>query len=746
MRISRVHLPIDDLKQAILDAVHNAHPAVIVVGATGSGKTTQLPQFLLDAGLAGKSGVIGVSQPRRVAAVSVARRVAEERNSKLGKEIGYTVRFDDCTSPDTRIKYMTDGILLREALHDITLSKYRIIVMDEAHERSTQTDMLFGLIKKFHLSSHLKKNSPKIVVMSATLEENKFSAFFKCHILSIPGRLYPVEDVYCNLLTEKDFQSPEQSNFHIKAVDVVMTIHETQPRGDILMFLTGQNEIEKVCDLLFKKSELLDYKYDVSDKTVNGMIILPLYGALPGQRQQDVFNAPPNGVRKIIVATNIAATSLTIDGIRYVIDSGFVKQSEYNPRLGLQALKVVPISVSEAVQRKGRAGRTIGGKCFRLYSEVIFTGILPPVTVPEIQRMNLTTVLLYIKCCGVDDVIGFKLIDTPTRLSLLEAMRELIILGALSPRTGIVTETGKRMADFPISPEMSVIVLNSLRLGSVYEILIIIALLTVENLFLRARPDDAEEVTSLWEELKTKASGINIVCDYTFLLIIYEAWVRSGCSSKWARKYHVRHRSLLTAKNVRAQLQGILEKQGLMCETVRTQSDVEHGLLNSEDCVRIRRALAAGLFGCTARRVVGQLSFVTKEGHGNVVHVHPGSVLFGQESRLDWIVYGYVQTTSRAYMINICPIEASWVENLIPRLHEIDVYKLDDCGRLIENKSSNESPSDTAVVDVSTFCEDTTQLSRQSMKRPTSTRRNDDDKIASAREKFLQRKMRKATQ
>jgi ATP-dependent RNA helicase DHX40 len=253
---------------------------VVVVGETGSGKTTQLPQYLHEAGLEGQ-GVIAVTQPRRVAAISVAHRVADELDCCVGELVGYQVRFDSCTSDSTRIKYMTDGCLLREFLVDPELSKYSIVVLDEAHERSLDTDILFGLVKKM-----LEKDSegsmshcPKIVVMSATLDYNKFSHFFNdCPIFSIPGRLYPVENVYCDLIGVKETADP---NYIPKAVEVVMDIHIDYPLGDVLVFLTGQTEIEMACDILFEKAERVDYRHDIRDRNVRALLILPIYGAMP---------------------------------------------------------------------------------------------------------------------------------------------------------------------------------------------------------------------------------------------------------------------------------------------------------------------------------------------------------------------------------------------------------------------------------------------------------------------------------
>ncbi|KAL0333767.1 UNVERIFIED_CONTAM: putative pre-splicing factor ATP-dependent RNA helicase DEAH5 [Sesamum angustifolium] len=386
----RQSLPIYKLKNELVQAVHD-NQVLVVIGETGSGKTTQVTQYLAEAGYTTK-GKIGCTQPRRVAATSVAKRVAEEFGCRLGEEVGYAIRFEDCTGPETVIKYMTDGMLLREILVDENLSQYSVIMLDEAHERTINTDVLFGLLKQ------LVKRRPdlRLIVTSATLDAEKFSGyFFNCNIFTIPGRTFPVEILYT--------KQPE-SDYLDAALITVLQIHLTEPEGDILLFLTGQEEIDYACQCLYERMKGLG-------KSVPELIILPVYSALPSEMQSRIFEPAPPGKRKVVVATNIAEASLTIDGIFYVIDPGFAKQNVYNPKQGLDSLVITPISQASAKQRAGRAGRTGPGKCYRLYTESAFHNEMSPTTIPEIQRINLGMITLTMKAMGINDLLSFDFMD-----------------------------------------------------------------------------------------------------------------------------------------------------------------------------------------------------------------------------------------------------------------------------------------------------------------------------------------------
>jgi pre-mRNA-splicing factor ATP-dependent RNA helicase DHX15/PRP43 len=371
----------------------NSHQTIILVGETGSGKTTQIGQFVAAAGHATPGRRVVCTQPRRVAAMSVARRVAEEMDVALGEEVGYSIRFEDCCGPKTVVKFATDGMLLREAMTDPLLSAYSVVILDEAHERTLATDILFGLIKGV-----LERRADlKLVVMSATLEAEKFQGYFlDAPLIKVPGRLFPVEIFYT--------QEPERDYLEA-AIRTVVQIHAAEPPGDVLLFLTGEEEIEDACRKVTAEVGRMG-------PAAGPIKVMPLYSSLPPAQQQRIFDPAPPAARpggppgrKVIVSTNIAETSLTIDGIVYVIDPGFAKQKVYNPRIRVESLLVSPISRASAHQRAGRAGRTKPGKCFRLYTEASFARDLQEQTYPEILRSNLGSVVLQLKKLGIDDLV-----------------------------------------------------------------------------------------------------------------------------------------------------------------------------------------------------------------------------------------------------------------------------------------------------------------------------------------------------
>ncbi|CAI5767895.1 pre-mRNA-splicing factor ATP-dependent RNA helicase DHX16 [Podarcis lilfordi] len=408
----RRSLPIFPYRADLLAAIAE-HQTLIIEGETGSGKTTQIPQYLFEEGYTQKGMKIGCTQPRRVAAMSVAARVSQEMGVKLGNEVGYSIRFEDCTSERTVLKYMTDGMLLREFLTEPDLSSYSVVIIDEAHERTLHTDILFGLIKD------IARFRPelKVLIASATLDTERFSTFFDdAPIFRIPGRRFPVDIFYT--------KAPEADYLEACVVSVLQ-IHVTQPRGDILVFLTGQEEIEACCEMLQDRCRRLGSK-------IAELLVLPIYANLPSDMQAKIFEPTPPGARKVVVATNIAETSLTIDGIIYVIDPGFCKQKSYNARTGMESLIVTPCSRASANQRAGRAGRVAAGKCFRLYTAWAYKNEMEETTVPEIQRTNLGNVVLLLKSLGINDLIHFDFMDPPPHETLVLALEQLYALGALN--------------------------------------------------------------------------------------------------------------------------------------------------------------------------------------------------------------------------------------------------------------------------------------------------------------------------
>lgn len=582
----RESLPVFKFRKQLLEAI-DQNQLLIVVGDTGSGKTTQLTQFLAEAGYA-NDGLIGCTQPRRVAAMSVAKRVSEEVGCQLGKEVGYTIRFEDCTSPETKIKYMTDGMLQREILLDPDLKRYTAIMLDEAHERTIATDVLFGLLKK----TLKRRPDLKLIVTSATLDADKFSEYFyQCPIFSIPGRTFPVEIMYS--------REPE-SDYLDAALVTVMQIHLTEPPGDILVFLTGRDEIDTSCEILYERMKALG-------PTVPELIILPVYSALPSEMQSRIFEPAPPGSRKVVIATNIAETSITIDQIYYVIDPGFVKQNAYDPKLGMDSLVVTPISQAQAKQRSGRAGRTGPGKCFRLYTEAAYQSEMLPTSIPEIQRQNLSHTILMLKAMGINDLLHFDFMDPPPTNTMLTALEELYALSALDDE-GLLTRLGRKMADFPMEPALAKVLIASVEMGCSEEILSLVAMLNVQSVFYR--PKDKQQQA---DQKKSKFHDPH--GDHLTLLNVYNGWKRSRFSNPWCHENFIQARQMRRAQDVRSQLVGIMERY-------------RHQIIScSSNTTKVRQAICSGYFKNSARkdRQEGYKTLV----EGTPVSMHPSSACSG---------------------------------------------------------------------------------------------------------------------
>ncbi|KAI9091845.1 P-loop containing nucleoside triphosphate hydrolase protein [Phlyctochytrium arcticum] len=544
---ARKELPIYTYRDELVEAIQN-YQCLIVVGDTGSGKTTQLPQYILESLPAFKS--ICITQPRRIAAISSARRVAEERGSRLGQEVGYSIRFERSASNSTKLLYVTDGTLLRTVATDPTIKEYDMVMLDEAHERSLETDVLFGLLRR---ACRLRPEL-KVVVMSATLDIEKFSEFFgDAPVFSIPGRMYAVDIMW----QKKMKLGTAKATFVRRSVDTVLHIHKNEEPGDVLIFLTGQQEIEMTTRLLMEAHEELDYGEVRHRNTVKDMVIYPIYSALETLEQRSIFDSPPEGVRKIVIATNIAQTSVTIPGIRYVVDSGFVKQKMYDPRTGVDALIVVPISQAAATQRAGRAGRTASGKVYRLYSREAFED-MEPATVPEIQRSSLIGTVLALKKMGIDDIMNFEFIDPPDPELVIGATKQLFLLGAVDEH-GHLTSLGRQMSEFPISPYLSrVLISAAIDFNCSYEVLIITSMLSVEEIFSTPRSKKKQEAAEQLRSRFNDPSG-----DHLGLLRIYQEWRDFDYSKDWAYDMYIHYRALSAARKVKDQLSEIMERLGL---------------------------------------------------------------------------------------------------------------------------------------------------------------------------------------
>jgi ATP-dependent RNA helicase DHX8/PRP22 len=627
MKEQREGLPVFRFRQQLLEAVA-ANQLLIVVGDTGSGKTTQLTQYLAESGYA-NDGIIGCTQPRRVAAISVAKRVSEEVGCKLGQEVGYTIRFEDNTSPETKIKYMTDGILQREILMDPLLNRYSVIMLDEAHERTIATDVLFGLLKK----TLKQRPDMKLIVTSATLDSTKFSAYFnECPIFSIPGRTFPVEVVY--------LQEPE-SDYLDAALETVMQIHIIEPPGDILLFLTGKEEIDTSCEILHERMKALG-------PTVPELIILPIYGALPSEVASRIFEPAPPGSRKVVIATNIAETSITIDGVYYVIDPGFSKQSCYDPKLGMDKLQVTPISQAQANQRKGRAGRTGPGKCFRLYTEAAFESEMLPMSIPDIQRQNLSSVILQLKAMGINDLLHFDFMDPPPTNTILTALEELYALSALDEE-GLLTRLGRQMANFPMDPPLAKTLIMSASLGCSDEMLTIVSMISATQTVFH-RPKEKQQQAD-----QKKAKFHDQHGDHLTLLNVYNAWKLSKFSTPWCFENFIQPRGMKRVQDVRQQLVGYMEKHKLRVVSC------------GRDTVQVRQALCSGFFRNAARK--SQEGNYTTLVEGTPVYMHPSSALFGKPA--EHVIYHSLVETTKEYMHNVTAIEPKWLVEAAPTFFRV---------------------------------------------------------------------------
>lgn len=612
----RQSLPIYKLKGELIKAV-NENQILIVIGETGSGKTTQITQYLAEAGYT-VQGRIGCTQPRRVAAMSVAKRVSEEFGCILGQEVGYTIRFEDCTNSETKIKYMTDGMLLRECLIDADLSTYSVIMLDEAHERTIHTDVLFGLLKK----TIQKQKDMKLIVTSATLDAVKFSQyFFEAPIFTIPGRTFPVEVLYTK---------EAETDYLDASLITVMQIHLTEPPGDVLLFLTGQEEIDTACEILYERMKALGPE-------VPELIILPVYSALPSEMQTRIFEPAPPGSRKVVIATNIAETSLTIDGIYYVVDPGFVKQKVYNSKTGMDQLIVTPISQAQAKQRAGRAGRTGPGKCYRLYTERAYRDEMLKTQVPEIQRTNLASTVLSLKAMGINDMLGFDFMDPPPMQSLIAAMEQLHALSALDDE-GLLTRLGRRMAEFPLEPMLSKMLIMSVHLACSDEILTIVSMLSVQNVFYR--PKDKAELAD-----QKKAKFHQPEGDHLTLLAVYNSWKNNKFSNPWCYENFVQIRTLKRAQDVRKQMLGIMDRHKL---------DV---VSCGKHTARVQKAICSGFFRNAAKKdpQEGYRTLVDSQ----VVYIHPSSAVFNRQP--EWVVYHELVLTTKEYMREVCSVDAKWL-------------------------------------------------------------------------------------
>lgn len=537
----------------------------------------------------------------------------------IGEEVGYSIRFEDLTSAKTHIKFLTDGLLLREALADPLLSRYSVIMVDEAHERSLSTDILLGVLKK------IRKKRPelRIVVSSATLQAEDFLLFFEDanenlsdghsssetgQIVSLEGRMYPVDILYVEVPAEDYVEA---------SVKTVLDIHASEPDGDILVFLTGREEIDTAVQLITERSASLHPR-------APQILVLPLYAGLTSEQQLYVFEPAPENTRKVILSTNIAEASVTIDGIVYVVDCGFVKLRAFNPTSGIETLTATAVSQASATQRAGRAGRTKPGKCYRLYTETAYHS-LSQVTVPEIQRSNLAPTILQIKALGIDNIVRFHFLTAPPAELVTRALELLYSLGAIDDYAKLTRPLGVRMAELSVEPMMAKVLLSASMFGCLSEILSIAAMTSLQGAVWFHH--EGEKKASDTSRRKFAAEE----GDHLTLLNVYQAYVtKARKDSNWCRDNYLNNKSMVRAVSIRSQLKRYLERFGIKVDESLAVGKKEVNELNKGE--QIRKCLTTGYFAHAAR-MQPDGTFKTVSG-AVTLHAHPSSLLFVSTTRL----------------------------------------------------------------------------------------------------------------
>ena len=634
----RKKLPIWPTRHALADRIMS-NKVTIVLGETGSGKSTQIPQFIADKVSKGKK--IGITQPRRISAVSLASRVAQEEASLLGGSVGYSIRFDDRTQKSTRIKYVTDGMLLREMLADSELGAYEVIIIDEAHERSLLTDMILGFMKAL---VQKRDGDLHVVVMSATIDAERFSQFFwGAEICFVEGRQYPVT-IYNDIVAEQDIIDA--------ALRTIFQIHLGKQDGDVLVFLPGQDAIESLEALIRQYAKQLPTEH-------MQLTTCPLYAALPQAAQRLVFQTAPANTRKIILATNIAETSVTVPGVVFVVDTGLVKVRQFNPTLGLESLLTQAISKSSARQRAGRAGRQGPGECYRLYTEDDFIRLRDE-NVPEINRVDLAAVVLMLKARGEDDIFAFDFLDPPAKEGILRALEQLFALEALS-NEGKVNDVGRLVALFPLSPVLARILIAGAHLNCLHDVINVVSCLSTtssESVFIARRPtndDDDDDNDDVGDPLTRFAA---VEGDHITLLKVWREYQLVKQSNplavtEWCKQWHVSRRALRAAEDVRQQLVTYCERQGFVTTDKKASNSIGHDAI-----------LKAFLSGYVLNVAFLQPDGKYRKVHGNqIVSIHPSSVLMGKK-KFEAIMFHELVQTTRPYVRAVSAIQVNWCEKL----------------------------------------------------------------------------------
>ncbi|XP_029959811.1 putative ATP-dependent RNA helicase DHX37 isoform X1 [Salarias fasciatus] len=757
---ARLKLPILAEEQVVMEAVRE-NPCVVICGETGSGKTTQVPQFLYEAGYASGGGIIGITEPRRVAAVSMSHRVAKEMNLPT-QVVSYQIRYEGNVTSDTKIKFMTDGVLLKEIQKDFLLQRYSVIIIDEAHERSVYTDILIGLLSRIVPLRNKKAKPLKLLIMSATLRVEDFTdnqKLFKTPppVIKVDARQFPVT-VHFNKRTPLEDYTGEA--FH-----KTCKIHRMLPPGGILVFLTGQAEVHSLCRRLrnafpfrksstvtaegeeeadtseamrkFKKAkqkktmslpriDLDNYSalpvdegdedreagiededdggsdIDLGDDPTDGetkadpsipLYVLPLYSLLAPEQQAKVFRPPPPGTRLCVIATNVAETSLTIPGIKYVVDCGRVKKRFYDRVTGVSSFKVTWTSQASANQRAGRAGRTEPGHCYRLYSSAVF-GDFSLFSEAEITRRPVEDLVLQMKDLNIEKVVNFPFPTPPSAEALAAAEQLLVSLGALEepPRTGRVkamqrarltcpiTPLGRAMASFPVAPRYAKMLALGKQQDCLPYVIAVVAAMTVREIFEDLdRPARSEDENSKLTQRRARLAQMRrlwagqgaslLLGDLMVMLGAVGACEFAGCTPKFCEDNGLRYKAMVEIKRLRGQLTNAVNA---VCPEVSVFVDPKMTPPTELQVVCLRQIVLAGLGDHLARRVQAEDILDPKWKNGyktplmdDPVFIHPNSALF--KTLPDFVVYQEIMETTKMYMRGVSAVEAEWVPQLLPQ-------------------------------------------------------------------------------
>lgn len=643
----RKTLPVFKVKDEITPQLMK-NPVTILIGETGSGKSTQIPQFLMNA----LEKNIAVTQPRRVAAMNLALRVAEECGCHVGEEVGFSVRFNNVTSRRTKLRYITDGMLLREMMIDPKLTKYSTVIVDEAHERTILTDVMLGFLKGLLIERNKGKAKAdfRVIVMSATLDAEKFSKFFSnAPILFVEGKMFPVQRYYLEKAADDIIDAVVKS---------VVQINQGEQTGDILCFLPGQEDIDKAVEILRNIAPELPREAPL-------IVPMPLYAALPPQQQMKIFIKTKPRQRKVIISTNIAETSVTVPGIKYVVDSGLRKVKVWRHQLGLSTLLTVPISKASATQRAGRAGRESAGKCFRLYKETDYLK-LSDTTEPEILRSEIISPVLMLKKLGVDDILSWHWLENPGQESLVSSLQQLYALGALD-NSGNITDLGEKMVILPVAPHLASVLVKAQEYNTLDQVIDIVSCLSVDNLLLTPPSEKRDEINAMRLDVCSLGSQYGDLIMLKELYDIYNTIKEPSERKKWCKEMAASYKGFKNVNRIHKQIKEYMNMLEGDSSGTKKEEDPKGELGNFDTTLNVELILKSFLKGFILNTAIGMpdRSYRTVTS-GNLISVHPSSLLFG--SKKDAIMYIEFVYTVKGYARNVSAIKLEWLQEVAPQL------------------------------------------------------------------------------